>query len=172
MKYPVLPTLTESEGIGRIRSTSRINSYRKRQDRQALMKVIMLILTNWQEFILQIDRSFLKKTTWRVELCPNFLFCPKMRQKNRLYQWSVVQKLALFRIWLRHGYKPENLVYPELRRAGYDVYAGSLRDKGVDFVAKRDIIPIITVEFMQWAVRIIFDNFSLLVFHFLFLVFW
>ncbi|SFK84869.1 hypothetical protein SAMN05216357_1072 [Porphyromonadaceae bacterium KH3CP3RA] len=46
MKYPVLPTLTESEGIGRIRSTSRINSYRKRQDRQALMKVIMLILTN------------------------------------------------------------------------------------------------------------------------------
>ncbi|MDR0574965.1 MAG: ATP-binding protein [Tannerella sp.] len=35
------------------------------------------------------------------------------------------------------GYMVENLVYLELRRAGFNVYTGSLRNKKVDFVARK-----------------------------------
>jgi len=35
------------------------------------------------------------------------------------------------------GYMAENLIYLELRRAGFDVYVGSLRNKEVDFVARK-----------------------------------
>ena len=36
------------------------------------------------------------------------------------------------------GYKLENLVYLNLRRAGFKVYTGVFRDKEVDFVALKD----------------------------------
>lgn len=35
------------------------------------------------------------------------------------------------------GYKLENIVYLQLRRSGYDVYVGAMRDKEVDFVAMK-----------------------------------
>jgi len=36
------------------------------------------------------------------------------------------------------GYLVENLIYLELRRAGYEVYTGSIKDKEVDFVASKE----------------------------------
>jgi predicted AAA+ superfamily ATPase len=35
------------------------------------------------------------------------------------------------------GYLVENLIYLELRRAGYEVYTGNIKDKEVDFVASK-----------------------------------
>jgi hypothetical protein len=35
------------------------------------------------------------------------------------------------------GYMLENLVYLDLRRAGYEVYAGNIKNREVDFVAKK-----------------------------------
>jgi predicted AAA+ superfamily ATPase len=69
------------------------------------------------------------------------------------------------------GYLVENLVYLELRRAGFDVYVGSLRNKEVDFVARKaDRIVYIqstymlsdeaTVEREYSALEAIDDNFE------------
>lgn len=47
------------------------------------------------------------------------------------------------------GYQLENLVYIELRRHGYDVYVGTIKDKEVDFVAmKNDRIIYIQTTYM------------------------
>jgi len=35
------------------------------------------------------------------------------------------------------GYLVENLIYLELRRAGYEIFTGSIKDKEVDFVASK-----------------------------------
>ncbi len=35
------------------------------------------------------------------------------------------------------GYQLENLIYLELRRAGYDIYTGTVKGRKVDFVARR-----------------------------------
>ena len=40
------------------------------------------------------------------------------------------------------GYKLENLIYLQLKNAGYDVYVGYLRNKEVDFVAIKNTKPI------------------------------
>lgn len=72
------------------------------------------------------------------------------------------------------GYKIENMVYLELRRAGYDVYVGSIRNKEVDFVAKKaDKIIYIqstymlldesTIEREYSALEAINDNFEKIV---------
>ena len=72
------------------------------------------------------------------------------------------------------GYLVENLVYLELRRAGFDVYVGALRNKEVDFVAqKADRILYLqstymlsdetTVEREYSALEAIDDNFEKIV---------
>lgn len=72
------------------------------------------------------------------------------------------------------GYLLENLVYLELRRAGYDVYTGSLKGKEVDFVAKKyDRVVYIqcsyiladesTIEREYSALEAIDDNFEKMV---------
>lgn len=72
------------------------------------------------------------------------------------------------------GYLVENLVYLELRRSGYDVYVGAMRNKEVDFVAKKgDKIVYLqstyiladetTVEREYSALEAIDDNFEKIV---------
>ncbi len=69
------------------------------------------------------------------------------------------------------GYLAESLIYLELRRAGYDVYVGTLRNKEVDFVAKKAGLIIYlqsayilsdetTVERVYSALESIGDNFE------------
>lgn len=73
-----------------------------------------------------------------------------------------------------YGYLAENLIYLELRRAGYDVYVGSLRNKEVDFVARKAdrliylqstymLFDEATVEREYTALEAIDDNFEKIV---------
>jgi hypothetical protein len=72
------------------------------------------------------------------------------------------------------GYLVENLIYLELCRAGFDVYVGALRNREIDFVAKKaDRIIYLqsayqlsdesTVEREYSALEAIGDNFEKLV---------
>jgi len=72
------------------------------------------------------------------------------------------------------GYLVENLIYLELCRAGFDVYVGALRNKEVDFVAKKAdriiylqssylLSDISTIEREYSALEAIDDNFEKLV---------
>ncbi len=72
------------------------------------------------------------------------------------------------------GYLVENLVYLELRRAGFDVYVGTLRNKEVDFVAKKAdqviyvqsaymLMDEATIEREYSALEVISDNFEKMV---------
>lgn len=72
------------------------------------------------------------------------------------------------------GYVLENLVYLELRRAGYDVYVGALRNKEIDFVAKKSdriiyiqstymLIDKETIEREYSALEAIADNYEKIV---------
>lgn len=69
------------------------------------------------------------------------------------------------------GYLVENLVYLELRRAGYDVYVGSVKGKEVDFVAKKGdrviyiqstyiLVDASTIEREYSALEAIDDNYE------------
>lgn len=69
------------------------------------------------------------------------------------------------------GYLVENLVYLELRRAGFDVYVGVMRNKEVDFVAKKNdriiyiqssymLLDKSTIEREYSALEAIDDNFE------------
>lgn len=70
-----------------------------------------------------------------------------------------------------YGYLAENLVYLELKRTGYNVYVGSLRNKEVDFIAQKADRTIYlqstymltdeaTVEREYSALKAIDDNFE------------
>lgn len=72
------------------------------------------------------------------------------------------------------GYKLENLVYLDLLRAGFDVYTGNIKEKGVDFVAiKGDRVLYVqstyllvdehTIEREYSALEMIDDNYEKLV---------
>ncbi|MFR9592725.1 MAG: ATP-binding protein [Rikenellaceae bacterium] len=72
------------------------------------------------------------------------------------------------------GYMLENLVYLELRRAGYNIYVGNIKGKEVDFVAKRAdeilyvqvaymLIDEATVEREYSALEVIDDNYEKIV---------
>ena len=72
------------------------------------------------------------------------------------------------------GYLLENLIYLELRRAGFDVYVGTLRNKEVDFVARKAdrviyvqstymLIDETTIEREYSALEAIGDNFEKIV---------
>ncbi len=72
------------------------------------------------------------------------------------------------------GYMLENLVYLELRRAGYEIYVGNIKGKEVDFVAKRSgeilyvqvaymLLDEATVEREYSALEVIDDNYEKIV---------
>lgn len=72
------------------------------------------------------------------------------------------------------GYLVENLVYLELRRAGFEVYVGALRNKEIDFVARKDdrivyvqstymLTEETTIEREYAALEAIDDNFEKIV---------
>lgn len=72
------------------------------------------------------------------------------------------------------GYLLENLVYLELRRAGFEVYVGTLRNKEVDFVGKKNdriiyvqsaymLLDEATIEREYSALEAINDNFEKIV---------
>lgn len=72
------------------------------------------------------------------------------------------------------GYKIENLIYLELRRKGYNIYTGNIKDKEVDFVAMKGdktfyiqctymLIDKATIEREYSALETIDDNYEKIV---------